>query len=342
MKDYMAPMEGITNHVYRSAYHRYYHPMDKYFTPFLSAKPDKKLSFKEICEVSPETNEGLHVVPQILANNADDFINTARILRDKYGHKEINLNLGCPSGTVTAKGKGAGFLAFPLKLDRFLEKIYEGLPDMDISIKTRVGFDEEEEWDALFSIYEKYPVKELIIHPRIRQDFYKNQPRLQAYQKAYEKRTLPLCYNGDLFTREDYVQIAGQFPDTECYMYGRGLITDPGLVSQIREGSHPDKDRLSAFHEEVYIRYQKLLSGEKNVLFRMKELWSYMGLSFTNYEKYLKKVRKAQHFKEYQAAVSSLFAEQELIFGSKDDTSGENAAGENTSGKNIPGENTWN
>ena len=140
MKDYMAPMEGITNHVYRSAYHRYYHPMDKYFTPFLSAKPDKKLSFKEICEVSPETNEGLHVVPQILANNADDFINTARILRDKYGHKEINLNLGCPSGTVTAKGKGAGFLAFPLKLDRFLEKIYEGLPDTIDVIAMQDGY----------------------------------------------------------------------------------------------------------------------------------------------------------------------------------------------------------
>ncbi len=135
--------------------------MDKYFTPFLAAKQNKRLSAKEIREVSPETNEGLTVIPQILGNNAEDFIQLAKILRDEYGHKEINLNLGCPSGTVAAKGKGAGFLGEPEKLDGFLDRIYSGL-DMDISIKTRVGTDYEEDWEYLMDIYEKYPIKELI------------------------------------------------------------------------------------------------------------------------------------------------------------------------------------
>ena len=138
MKDYMAPMEGVTNFVYRRAYHRFYHPMDKYFTPFISAKPKKNLSFQEICEVSPERNEGMYVVPQILTCNAEDFIRTAQLLKEDYGHQEVNLNLGCPSGTVTAKGKGAGFLAEPQKLDAFLDEIFSKL-DMKISIKTRIG-----------------------------------------------------------------------------------------------------------------------------------------------------------------------------------------------------------
>ena len=124
MKNYMAPMEGVTNWVYRNAYNECFYPMDKYFTPFITAKPNKRLSSKEIKEVSPDTNGKLPVVPQILTNNAEDFVKTAHIFRDEYGHKEVNLNLGCPSGTVTAKGKGAGFLGEPEKLDRFLDEIF--------------------------------------------------------------------------------------------------------------------------------------------------------------------------------------------------------------------------
>lgn len=310
MKDYMAPMEGITNYVYRNAYHTYFYPMDKYFTPFISAKPNKKLSFKEINEVSPETNQGLKVVPQILTNNAEDFIRTARILMD-YGHKEVNLNLGCPSGTVTAKGKGSGFLAEPEKLDRFLDTIFSEL-DAAISIKTRVGTDYEEDWELLLDIYNKYPVSELIVHPRIQKDYYKNKPRLGTYELAQKKHRAPLCYNGDLFTPEAYKKFTGQFPQTDTFMYGRGLIANPGLVSEIREGKKTDKSTLRKFHDKIYCDYRELLSGDRNVLFRMKELWNYMCPLFTDYEKYAKKIKKAQNCREYDAAISGLFAEQEL------------------------------
>ena len=132
MKNYLAPMEGVTNWVYRNAYHDCFYPMDKYFTPFITAKPNKRLSSKEIKEVSPETNGNLPVIPQILTNNAEDFVKTAHIFRDEYGHREVNLNLGCPSGTVTAKGKGAGFLGEPDKLERFLDEIFEKTGDGDL------------------------------------------------------------------------------------------------------------------------------------------------------------------------------------------------------------------
>ena len=160
MKDYMAPMEGVTNYIYRNAYHQFYHPMDKYFTPFISAKPNKRFSDKEIREVSPENNKGMYVVPQILTNNGDDFLETARILKEDFGYKEVNLNLGCPSGTVTAKGKGAGFLGGPEKLKKFFDRIFSEC-EMEISVKTRIGTDYEEDWEALLNIYKSFPIKEL-------------------------------------------------------------------------------------------------------------------------------------------------------------------------------------
>lgn len=307
-KDYMAPMEGITNHIYRKAYQEFYHPMDKYFTPFLAAKQNKRLSAKEIREVSPETNEGLTVIPQILGNNAEDFIQLAKILRDEYGHKEINLNLGCPSGTVTAKGKGAGFLGEPEKLDAFLDRIYSGL-DMEISIKTRVGTDYEEDWEYLMDIYEKYPIKELIIHPRLLKDHYKGKPRFELFRQGTERLFMPVGYNGNLFTKEDYKNFTEQFPQTEIFMYGRGIIANPGLLDEIRDGKVPDKKKLRAFHDRIYSQYQEILSGERNVLFRMKELWNYMAPEFSNYEKPLKKIKKSQHFSDYEAAVNLLFAQ---------------------------------
>lgn len=311
MKSYMAPMEGITNHIYRNAYHQYFYPMDKYFTPFISAKPDKKLSKKEISEIAPETNQGLTVIPQILGNQADNVIQTAELLKN-YGHTEINLNLGCPSGTVTAKGKGAGFLADPDKMDRFLHHVFQGL-DMKISVKTRIGTDDEEEWEDLLKIYNQYPLEELIVHPRVLRDYYKNTPRLEAYQTTEDFCSVPLCYNGDLFTLESYEKTASRFPKTTAFMFGRGLIRNPGLVTEIKEHKKLSKTTLRAFHDQIYRNYQELLSGDRNVLFRMKELWTYLIHSFENHEKYEKKIKKAQKSSEYESAVSRLFAEQELI-----------------------------
>ena len=312
MKDYMAPMEGVTNFIYRNVYHDFYHPMDKYFTPFISAKPNKRLSRKEICEVSEETNKGLYVVPQIMTNCAEDFIQTARILKEGYGHNEINLNLGCPSGTVTAKKKGAGFLGEPLLLERFLDSIYTKL-DMDISIKTRVGVTVEKDWEYLLDIYRKFPIYELIIHPRIQKDLYQGPVRIEAYNKACERLSLSLGYNGDIHSREDYDRIIGSIKRADSVMYGRGLVAAPWLLGSIRSDSRPDKKVFREFHNRLYEEYKKNVSGDRNVLFRMKEIWSYMITSFTDCKKYAKKIKKAQHLSEYEAAVSSLFAEQELI-----------------------------
>lgn len=213
---------------------------------------------------------------------------------------------------MTAKGKGAGFLGEPEKLKKFFDRIFSEC-EMEISVKTRIGTDYEEDWEALLNIYKSFPIKELIVHPRLLKDYYGNTPRLEAFIKAQKELSIPLCYNGDLFTKEDYERISGALPGTDTFMFGRGIIKKPWLLSLIRDGERPDKKKLRAFHDGLYREYREILSGERNVLFRMKELWSYMAPSFTNYEKYAKKIKKSQNLCSYNEAVEMLFSSQELV-----------------------------
>lgn len=314
MKYYMAPMEGLTGYVYRNAYHKFFRPMDRYFTPFIA---NKKMSNGEIRDLLPEHNEGMHVVPQILTNRSEDFLVVAKEIA-QYGYDTVNLNVGCPSGTVVAKGRGAGLLAEPEVLDRFLYEIFEGYAGK-ISIKTRIGMEDENEWQDILAVYEKYPLEELIIHPRVRKDFYKGNPRLDAFSYAMEESGHRLCYNGDICSAEDLQDRKERFPDLDRVMLGRGLLCNPFLIEMSKtadDAAHDHmqekKDRLYAFHQEILEGYIQIMSGDRNVLFRMKELWFYLGDCFTNADKYLKKIKKSERLVAYQAAVDALFHEQEL------------------------------
>ena len=249
MKYYLAPLEGITTYVNRKAYHKYFHHMDKYFTPFIVPHKDKRFNTRELKELSPEHNEGLHVVPQLLTNNAEDFLKTAVDIV-AMGYKEINLNLGCPSKTVVTKRKGSGFLEYPDELDKFLYEIYEKA-NFRISIKTRIGKDSPDEFYRLLEIYNKYPIEELTIHPRIQTDYYKNTPNLDKYELAYKESENKLCYNGDIHSKETYEAFLERFPNTDAIMLGRGVIHNPGLVDAFADGKALSKDTLYAFHNDI-------------------------------------------------------------------------------------------
>lgn len=311
MEFYFAPMEGITGHVYRRAHHKFFAGIDKYFIPFISPNQFGHLSSKEKNNLLPENNQGMRAVPQILTNSSEDFIKTAKKLCE-YGYTEVNLNLGCPSRTVVTKGRGSGFLAFPDKLERFLDEIFEAA-DMAISIKTRIGRDSPKEFERLLQIYAKFPVSELIIHPRLQTDFYKNTPDWEVFGNAYLNRPCQVCYNGDIFTAREYERFSHAFPETEQVMLGRGLLTDPGLVERITAHKALDKPTLLAFHNQIYGEYQDILFGEKTILFKMKELWSYMTSIFSDYAPYAKRIKKAEKLASYERAVKDLFEEQEIL-----------------------------
>lgn len=311
MNFYFAPMEGLTGHVYRNAHHVFFNNIDKYFAPFIVAHSSDKFRSRERNDLIKENNPDIVLVPQILTNNAGDFIHTADKIKD-LGYDEINLNLGCPSGTVVSKNKGSGFLALPEELDRFLDEIFSRAVTK-ISIKTRLGKDQPEEFYALMNIFNKYPVSELIIHPRIQKDHYKNKPRLQIFADALSNSKNPVCYNGDLFTTEDFRQFSSDFPAVDTVMLGRGLVTNPGLIDVIKNSNTLDKYALKGFHDMIYEGYQRILSGDRNVLFKMKELWSYMILLFTDSASNAKRIRKAACRADYDSAVSRLFRDQDFM-----------------------------
>lgn len=313
MKHYLAPMEGITGHIYRNAYEKYFGNIDKYFTPFIVPNESRSLKTKELRDVLPENNEGMNIVPQILTNDSAGFIVTARKLQ-QLGYNEINLNLGCPAGTVVSKGRGSGFLAKRDELDKFLEEIYK-IDDMKISIKTRLGRDDYEEFYELIKIYNKYPLEELIIHPRTRQDFYGNTPNLEVFKDAITLSKASVCYNGDIFTKGDYENIVKTFPEIDKVMLGRGILANPGLMNEINGSEIMDKKILRDFHDELFNGYRELLKEDKNAMYRMKEVWGYMIYMFSNNKKYAKKIKKAQKAVDYHQAIASLFAEQEIIEG---------------------------
>lgn len=301
---YLAPLEGITTHIYRRAYHACFHPMNKYFTPFLVPHIKRGFNTRELNDILPENNEGMRLVPQILTNDAKGFLQTVKKLED-YGYEEVNLNLGCPSKTVVSKNRGSGFLAMPDELDRFLDEIYSGT-QVRISIKTRIGKHSPDEFGRLLEIYNQYPVEELIIHPRLQQDFYKNTPNLEVFAEAVRESRNPLCYNGDIFSVTDRDRIKERFPEVKTYMMGRGILVNPGLAGELAGEEPADWDRIRRFHDQIYEDYQRISMGDKNVLFKMKELWCYLGHHFPGCEKQLKKIRKAERLDRYEAAVAEI------------------------------------
>jgi len=305
MKYYLAPMEGLTTYIFRAAHHRYYGGMDKYFAPFIS---NRNLSSRETNDILPEHNAGMELVPQILTNRADVFLDIAEKLAF-YGYQTVNLNLGCPSGTVTARKRGAGFLSVPQELERFLDEIFEKCR-LRISIKTRIGILDPGEWEQLLEIYKKFPLEEVIIHPRLLGEYYSGVPHGEAFSKAREVLHVPLCYNGNITSRETFSDFTREFPFANAVMIGRGILMRPDLLREIKGTECTDSPAdLQAFHDEILEGYRQVMSGDTPTLHKMKDLWTYLSKSFEDSDRHLKKIQKASRITDYEIAVKKLFKE---------------------------------
>lgn len=319
MQFYLAPMEGITNYIFRNAVEEFYPgSVDRFYAPFIVPHEKIGMSEKDRRELCPERNPGICLIPQILTNRAKDFCSLSAQLKEEYGYQMVNLNLGCPSKTVTSKGRGAGFLAKPEELDHFLEEVFSH-NEVEVSIKTRLGMRDAQEFEQLMEIYNRYPIRELIIHPRVQADYYNNTVNMEAYILAAENADMPLCFNGDIASVADFdrkmeiLKTSQKAADkTQAIMLGRGMVENPALIGLIRSSLQDETrgqewQRLFAFLQKVLHEYSEILSGDRDVLFRMKEIWSYMNRLFPDSEKAWKAIRKAQHLTEYDSAVNEIF-----------------------------------
>ena len=317
MKIYFAPLEGVTTYIFRNAFSEIYGHVDKYFAPFISPAENCPLTPRERKDIAPENNVGIYLVPQILTCRSEHFIEAAKELHD-MGYNEVNLNLGCPSGTVCAKGKGSGFLQNKDALQSFLSDIYSYAESdgMKISVKTRLGYHDPEEFSSLLDIFNLFPLSELIVHPRIRTDFYKGDIRKEYFAYALEHSRCPLVYNGNIFTSDDYEKFSTSFGSSlDPIMLGRGLVSDPDLAEKLKSAfekeasslaTETDFSKLRIFHDVLYHEYQKILSPDINVLHKMRELWTYWQVLFEGKERDIKHIMKAKKYEDYEGIVYPL------------------------------------
>ncbi len=305
MQFYFAPMEGVTGSLYRRIHAQCFPGMDRYFIPFLEPREGKCFDGHDKRECDPEENRGIPVVPQLLTNRADRFLEGARRLAD-LGYGEVNLNLGCPARTVVTRGKGSGLLADLPALEALLDEIFARSP-LPVSIKTRLGVDSESEFSNLLALYRRYPLTELIVHARVQRDQYVGTVRRETFRLALDGAPWPVCYNGDLRSPAACRAFQGDFPQVERVMLGRGLVANPGLVRELRTGQPLTREELRTFHDRLYAEYRALLSGDRNVLCWMKELWFYWICLFPGSEKAYKAIRKAQRKSDYEEAVERIF-----------------------------------
>ena len=301
MRYYFAPLEGITDSIFRKLHSKYFPGIDRYYTPFLSPTVHRGLTAREAREIPAADTLNYEAVPQLLTKVPEDFLWLAGVCAD-LGYKEVNLNVGCPSGTVTAKGKGSGMLRDLPALEAFLDAVYEKAP-LPVSVKTRLGFYSNEEFPAVLELYNRYPINELTIHPRIRADFYKGPVDMDSFRYALAHSKNPLCYNGDLISAKKVDAFRQDFPQVEAVMIGRGLVGDPGMLSP--KGT--DMATLEAFYDELFAVYTDVFGGTRNAMFRLKENWRHLLCKLDGSEKLGKRLRKTTDAGEYKAITHEIF-----------------------------------
>ena len=309
MKYYFAPLEGISLAPLRREHSREFPGIDKYFSPFLVANQTLHFHKSEIRDILPENNPGLYLVPQILTNKAGQFLWAVKELAVIYGYNEINLNLGCPMPQVAKRGRGAGFLKDHDELDRFFEEVFDGLGDLPVklSVKTRIGISDPEEASGLIQIYNRYPLSEVIIHPRFMNELYRGSPHLDIYEMMFHESRHPVCYNGDIRTIEDMDRIRSRFPETGRVMIGRGLAADPALVTRLRD-MKVSQDSFIRYHDRLFESYLALYPDKRQAVSKMKDIWSFRMICHPGKEKLFRKMRKASSPDEYLLCAHELLS----------------------------------
>ena len=309
---YFAPLEDISGYIFRNLINSMFPGSDRYFAPFISAvKPGMKHKKRETEDIAPENNDRTRLIPQILANDPDSFLNTTKWLIEK-GYNEINLNLGCPSRDVVARGKGSGFLSAPEKLDSFFDEVYMGLrdhPEIKLSVKTRIGSRDKSNTGDLIRIFNRYPLSEITVHPRLGKDFYRGKPDMVSFQRFYEELKVPVVYNGDILTCEDIRKTEDSYPRIKAVMIGRGFLINPALAREYKGGTPLTVMEIREFVQNLYAEYRAKLGAEKYALDKMKELWSWLKENplFTGKQRNIRAILKAKNHAEYESAIIQVF-----------------------------------
>ena len=310
MNYYFAPMEGITDYLYRQVVWRHFPYADKLYAPFIQPNEKPVIVPKEYNEICPDNNHGIPMVPQILTRDAIGFIKVGEIL-EAMGYQELNLNLGCPVKLIVSKGKGSGMLADTDYLDKFLDTIFSHEWKCTITVKTRLGLTDNADFSDLLEVYSKYPIYELTVHSRYRSDFYSGEPRLNEFGKVFnytnKKGPMKICYNGNINSIADRDALLKQYPQISSIMCGRGALANPALFRELKGGEPMSKQEFTSFHKDVFETYKDTVAKEKHFLHKMQEMWTYWNQHLCLELDIMKKIRGVSSISEYTSVIDNIF-----------------------------------
>jgi tRNA-dihydrouridine synthase len=304
-----SPLQGFTDYRFRNAFQHYFGGIDTFYSPYI--KLNGKLAIKGSYErdILPENNTTLEVIPQIITNDAEEFLFVANYVQ-QLGYKELNWNLGCPYPMVAKCGMGSGLIRNTTQIEHILQRVHEET-NIIVSMKMRMGYENPTEILDVFPILDHFPIKNIAIHARIGKQLYRGGVDLDSFQKCLDHTKHKIYYNGDITSVEKLRMMQDRFPSIDHWMIGRGLISDPFLPSMIKNNTteYP-KNRLEifeSFHDTIYHDYDAYLSGPTPIRMKMLGFWEYFSESFSNPQKTFKKIKKAGNSKNYEAAVKEIF-----------------------------------
>lgn len=251
MKIYFAPMEGITDSILRQTHHRIFGGVDVYCLPFHKLTQSLSLLTREIRDIDPDENIGLNVLPQALTRDPEQ-LSAWLYYVSECGYSCADLNIGCPSPTVTKRGRGSGMLRDPDYLKSFFDRLFSNTLPVSLSVKTRIGYESADEWPAILSLLAAYPFAHVTVHVRTMREQYTGGIHPEAFNLAVREGLPHPVYNGDLRTIEDVSSLTERCPATEAVMIGRGLLADPSLARRIRGGEKATAEELRCWYTMLY------------------------------------------------------------------------------------------
>lgn len=304
---HFAPLQGYTEAIYRQAHARIFGGVDSYYTPFVRVERGE-IRRKDIRELEPDNNRDVPLVPQLIAPNVDKMEQILALFIEK-GYEHVDINLGCPFPILAKRHNGAGMLPYPEEVSTLLRTAVEKYPNLSFSVKMRLGWDNPQECLALLPLLNELPLTSIIMHPRLGKQQYKGEVDMEAFEAFYNECRRPLIYNGDLLTVEDIQAVSERFPRLAGAMIGRGLLANPALALEYRQGQplaeKEMQEKLRLFHADVFAQYGNLLEGgDQQLLTKMKTFWEYLLPEGDRKAK--KAIHKANKLEAYQTAVNKL------------------------------------
>jgi tRNA-dihydrouridine synthase B len=302
----MAPMQGFTSEIYRRAYLKYFRGISHTYSPFITLARGSIRS-RDRRELEAGQDSGAEFTPQIIAATGSEATDLVKIVIES-GFERVNLNLGCPFPMVTKRRRGAGLLEHPEQLRHVLESIFNASETLHVSVKTRLGYRDSKEFQELITVFNDFPLKKIIVHPRIGTQKYGGEPNWDDFERLAPCLEAPVVANGDIETAADAQRLLSRFPFVTGLMIGRGLLRDPLLPSRIM-GMDPPPNKLNTlrdFHDEIWASHIQQGLSPVHLLDRMKAFWSYFAFSFENPHKVFKKIKKCRDAGRYVEIVKQV------------------------------------